>query len=149
MSVFLVNENHINTIVSYFITPVTDNKLQVKVNGQWKAISLEDGSADALAKVLWDENAQSVANRYNEKIELKEYKFQFFPEVHRAYSAGEIAKALDCLEYQSCESEGFSQSEAREIILAMRKHLLREIYQQESDEYDWEITSRKEMSQIK
>lgn len=142
MSAFIVSEDHINVIVSFFVTPVMDDRLWLKVNGNYGYMDGE--TVQAVAEILYNENVRSVNHRYNDSEGNESYEFEYVPRARQKYNVAEIAGALDCLEYQSCESDDYRQTQAFDIITMMRKHLLKMVQtEQLGDETVWEISERK------
>lgn len=132
MSAFVMHEDEISTIVSYFITPVTDDQLYIEVDDEYKYMGLLD--APRVAKILFDQNVRSVEERYS-SIEAHEFRFTFDKLATRR-PLGNIIGALDCLEYQSCESDDYEDTDAYKILARMRKHLLKRAA---GDDYTWGI----------
>lgn len=139
MSAFVVNDNHINVIVSYFVEDAMDDRLWYEMNGKYGYMSKED--AEKVAQCLYSQNIRSVNDRYNE-LEEDGFAYKFIPHARRVYSIGEIAMALDCLEYQSCESEDYHATDAYKLLLAMRKQLLKEVAKEQGAD-TWGITEVK------
>jgi hypothetical protein len=76
--------------------------------------------------MLWRENVVSVAYRYNlatrDATELAEYErdvdaYTFTP---CAFTPREIDEGIDCLDYQSCEHDGWEASEACKLLQQLR-----------------------------
>ena len=72
-----------------------------------------------VANMLAAENTASVNARYNETtspptITRGDQPFLHFPPV-------QVIKSCDCLEYQSCEHDGWEASEAKAFLDALRK----------------------------
>jgi hypothetical protein len=111
-----------------------------------------DGSSfdhDEAATLLWNENVRSVAYRYRESdfdnlpgtigdtsplpIETLwiSNAWEWTPE-----TAGRVLAALDCLEYQSCETPDYETTPAYEYLCAIRREAIRRV-----NGYDgtWEI----------
>lgn len=134
MSAYIMNEDEINTIVSYFIDPnnIFDNQLWTLVNGGHNYMTRDN--AQLVASKLYAQNVRSVNERYNDET-VATYEFEYIPEA-RKRPAGNIIGALDCLEYQSCETDDWEQTEACQIINDMRKHLLKKLA---GDDYTWGI----------
>lgn len=138
MSAYIVDEKHINTLVSYFTSNVIGSGLWCKINDNYNYLTPE--LAPELARQLHQANVDSVNKRYNEESKIE---FEYDPlnvvQSPRSYSTFAIAKAIDGLEYQSCEALDWEISEAKYNLNAMRKHLLAS-----SVEYDeaetWEIS---------
>jgi hypothetical protein len=142
MSAYIVTDDHINVVVSWFIDYRKDYQLWYEINGNYGYM----GQAEAVdvAQVLYSENVKSVNSRYNEQSPDEQYQFTYLAHVKEAYGIGEIAGALDCLEYQSCETDGYHTSDAYKIITSMRKHLLKKVQERElGDNTTWEISKAK------
>jgi len=83
-----------------------------------------------LGQMLWDENRASVEHRYPdcEGNDLPgPVGCNFTYGTHEiamgkpSYSPVEILKACHCLEYQSCEHPGWTESEARGVLADVRE----------------------------
>lgn len=138
MSAYIMHEDEINTIVGYFLKP---HNFNVHGTGAWLKIgdryeNLNAENAREVGKILFDENVRSVESRYNSN-EKHEYRFRFIANASKR-PVGNIAGALDCLEYQSCETDDYHQSNAWEIMGMLRKELLKEIAEKEGT-YTWGI----------
>lgn len=142
MSAYIVTEDHINVIVSFFVTPVIDDRLWLKVNDEYNY--MDENTSSKVAEILYNQNVRSVNYRYNDKQGNEHFEFEYIPQASQKYSVGEIAGALDCLEYQSCETDDYHQTEAYDIITMMRKHLLKMVQtEQLGDETVWSIERAK------
>lgn len=124
MSAFLCSDTHFNIIVSYFVDYRLDHQLWCQLKGEY--FSMSKDNADQVAQCLYDENVRSVNSRYGES-DKKTFVYRYLPTVKEYYSVSEIAMALDCLEYQSCEGSNYESSDAYKMITSMRKHLLKKI----------------------
>jgi hypothetical protein len=78
-------------------------------------------------QMLWRENVVSVSFRYNlptrDATELAEYErdvetYTFEP---CEPTAQQIDSAIDCLDYQSCEHDGWEASEAYALLQQLRR----------------------------
>lgn len=95
MSAWIVSKGHIdvlvNACVQYDLVPVTHPTLK------------------RLGEMLWLANHRSVNARYNEDIQVPEYE----PELIEApLGAVHVIAAIHCYDYQSCEHDGWQESEA-------------------------------------
>lgn len=122
MSAYIVPEETINVIVSYFIDYTRDGGLWHVVNGDYRYLNQDN--AHELAWQLYNQNVRSVNDRYNDNNSDEVYSFEYVPRAKQLYTMADIAKALDGLEYQSCESRDYHQTEAWANLNMMRKHLL-------------------------
>ena len=135
MSAFIVNENHVNVIVSYFVDPRPMYRLYAKIDGTYQYLTPEN--AAQVAQTLYAENVRSVDVRYSEENDSR-YTFKYLPMAKLHFSIADIAGALDCLEYQSCETDDYYQTEAYQILTSMRKYLLKRL-QERAESDTWEI----------
>ena len=82
--------------------------------------------ATANGQMLWRENVTSVAYRYNlatrdateladYEREVEAYTFEPCEPTHR-----DIDEGIDCLDYQSCEHDGWEASEACALLQQLR-----------------------------
>ena len=112
MSAFLVSRTHIAAIVDGY------HRL-VKMN------STEGHLAD-VGQVLWEENVASLRARYpNEENPDVTYGAHKAPK--RSATPGELGQHLRCLNYQSCEHEGWEKSTAHRLLRLVAWALLAEL----------------------
>ncbi len=117
MSAFIVNDYHINALVTY--------GLQAKAE-YWtgkERVRFSEDTAWALASKLYRANVKSVNFRYGERNRTNVFKYATVKISH--LSAADIVKACDCLDYQSCELASWDRSEARKILQAIREEAVR------------------------
>lgn len=136
MSAFIVDNDEINYIISYFIDPThaIDGGAWLKIGDHYEYLNASNSAE--VAKILMDENIRSVNSRYRENTPST-YEFEYIPAA-RKRPVGNIIGALDCLEYQSCETDDYHQSNAWEIMQGLRKHLLKMVAEKEGT-YTWGI----------
>lgn len=109
MSAFICDDKHISALACYAV----EARL-------WKRTGPQDSSIpdqEALALVLYNENAKSIAYRYSEpRAEEAEFEFHFVDTKHKPL---QVIKAANCFDYQSCEHEGWEGSAAHAVIQAI------------------------------
>ena len=116
-------KERVQTMSAYVVEKELIDKL---VSAAIDAGFFGEDKATAKGQMLWRENVVSVAYRYNlatrDPAELAEYNgdveaytFQF-----RAYEDEDIDKGIDCLDYQSCEHDGWETSEAHAFLGDLR-----------------------------
>jgi len=104
MSAWLVSKSHIDMIVQ-----------AAMVEG------LADGNADELGRMLWRENHLSLAARYGDPVpDPVEYTFAG---VEAPLDDFVVYRNLGCYSYQSCEHDGWNDSEACQLIQALETTL--------------------------
>ena len=97
MSAFVVSSDTIDAIVEFAISS--------------RLITREE--ADATGAMLLRENVRSVNFRYSTRDKVPSYTFRegFLPP-----SRVQVLKACHCLDYQSCEHDGYRKSKAYRFI---------------------------------
>lgn len=122
MSAFIVSNKHISTIISYAM----QEKIYLTTpNGDPAGVPVtDDATAQMFGHLLMAENVASVAHRYasitpEEKGAADAYRFQRVPG-KIAHDAAVMACA--CLDYQSCEHDGWRSSAARRVLLEIQAH---------------------------
>lgn len=107
MSAFIVNDRHINILVSYAIAKKMyfDGAKVTEINAQ------------KLAQMLFKANVQSVNYRYSSKEKFTGFKFKI--EDISSFSPADIFRLAQCLEYQSCELKAWQKSAACRLISAI------------------------------
>lgn len=137
MSAYIMNDDEINTIVSYFLDPNA-----AYGEGAWLRLgesewnNLNRDNAPKVAAILKAENIRSVNAKYGEN-DNPAYVFEYDRNASKR-DIGEIIGALDCYEYQACETDDWHLSLAHEIVQGLRKHLLKTIAE-ERGTYTWGI----------
>ena len=112
MSAFLVNDRHIDALLTWAInTP--DYGAPRKLDG----MTVYD-QPDLLGQILVDANYRSLSARYGDNDQPHEYKFRRYP---RTLSPVEVIKACDCLIYQCCEFEEWPTTKAYRMVQDMRE----------------------------
>jgi hypothetical protein len=121
MSAFEVSKTHIDVLVSAAMRFGTGSGwMYSSLGGETTPINLE--TADKFGQMLWDENARSVSYLHGGDVE--EVEAYTFKRVDTT-SIVQVLKAIDCLEYQSCEHDGWNDSEAQQFCHALRRRMIR------------------------
>jgi len=137
MSAFLVKHETIGLIAKYAFDA------DILQYGQCYDIQHEFNTLDKVATILAQENLDSVSYRYNSEPEVPEDQFYIAAcklaakeanPRHDPTNSVDMAKTLNCLEYQSCERPDWYQSLAFKILTACREQLLRNMPGYESAE---------------
>lgn len=130
MSAFIVEDAHIDALVTF------------AVSGQ--RISTFRKSPDEIGQTLVNENWRSVNYRYKTTDTAPVYQHAHYAQ---PLTIVEVLKACDCYEYQACETTDYNDSEAANLIHAIRKKAIREMpgYQ----EAPWGIETNSTRSQPK
>lgn len=119
MSAFMCGRSHVATIVQY------------AANTEFRLPSCYPTSA-AFANDLLRENARSMDARYGDRwhgdSDYPTPKFRDDAEVLQwarpeYLKPGEVCKAIDCLDYQSCETADWSETNACHTLLALQRHI--------------------------
>ena len=124
MSAYIVSDDHINVLVSYFVGRHATDGLWLEINGTHQ--HMDRINAVEVARTLFAENVRSVDVRYGEENPAY-YTFRYIPQAKDVYAVAEIAGMIDCLEYQSCETTDYFSTKAYCILDRMRKALLDEL----------------------
>lgn len=109
MSAYFLNRAHIDALVTY--------ASQRSILGFDK---------DALGRILWNENRESVRARYADADAIWPDVADVEDYTHRdAYvTTVAIVKACHCYAYQSCEHEGWAKSPGKRIVDVLEKSAL-------------------------
>jgi hypothetical protein len=121
MSAFLVAEIHINLIV----TAAIDLRLVTNLPPTNDEVTITEANAEAFGRMLWAENARSVAYRYpqddNSELgaEVAGYRFRRYPPLtpHAA------AKIIAAYAYQACETPDYDGTPAAHAVAAFAPFL--------------------------
>ncbi len=120
MSAFVVSHDHINALVTFLL----DKKTSVYLRSQKRWIEATDLTAQQIGEILLKENIRSVLERYpdckggrdlpgviGETVENYTFKRRSTP-----MKPVEILKSCSCLDYQSCETDDWSETDSYRII---------------------------------
>jgi len=106
MSAWVVSKNHINQIMAF----AKNTNFAFHHNNQ---------TPTEIGQILWDENLRSVNHRYPTH-QQKAQKFTFRSAA--SVSVVQFLKHLDCLQYQSCETDNYHERPAYTLLERLRKH---------------------------
>ena len=87
--------------------------------------------------MLLRENYVSVNHRYDENPTAMLDEPYAYSRVHKKIDPVQVLKAIECLEYQSCEHPGWKTSEARTFLKSLEAKAISQL--QGYDEADWDI----------
>ena len=109
MSAWIVSKTHVAAIVRF------------AMRNTYTQATIRDLGYENAATMLYAENVTSVNHRYADQTPDEPVAFTY-REIDRApdLSPVECIKAVDCLEYQSCEHPGWKESRARKLLDAIR-----------------------------
>lgn len=131
MSAFIVNEYHIARLVEY-----GERK---GLRYYWKETSTPmNGNGQTIFSKLVIANYASVNHRYEENTPPMPGKYEC--DFDCVLSPVQVIKACDCFDYQSCEVEEYKDTEAANIINAIRDRAISSLPGYEDAE--WEIKER-------
>lgn len=125
MSAFIVSKHHIDTLLSAALS--------------YQVPGIDRHTATDVGRTLWIENIRSVSDRYparSDTVEIGMRRAEIY--THRFVTVpgiGETAKLIDCLEYQSCEHDGWSRSDACAWLGLLRTALLRALPDYEGSQW--------------
>jgi ABC-type uncharacterized transport system ATPase subunit len=108
MSAFIVNKTHIDAIVTAIVDCPNIN------------ISRCESALNSIGQILWDENYKSVNYRYNEDEKTPKYLHKV-----KHVSLVQAIKAINCLNYQSCEHPEYDNSESKKIQNSAKEFLFK------------------------
>lgn len=113
MSAFVVTDFHINLLVSWAASRHGSGAVSYYWNRCHRDVRHDPAR---IASVLYAENVRSVNARYKECEPAHGFKFRHIPLGYLNLKPVQIIKACHCLVYQSCEAEGWEESEAKAIL---------------------------------
>ena len=83
-------------------------------------VQIDRTSVDAVGQILLDENVRSVYHRYQGRIEDDDKNAVYsFKRWYGGLTPVQVIKAVDCLDYQSCETEDWEGSLSWRICQAI------------------------------
>jgi len=119
MSAYIVEDAHIDALINFAIS----KKASYYFTGNNRRIDFTKETANEIGQHLLNENFRSVNHRYrNEYGKPHKYNFKF--KLTPAHSPVAILKAINCLEYQSCEHDEWETSEAYKILDGIKSYAI-------------------------
>ena len=115
MSAWLVSEKHVLAVANEYVC-------RVELGGRRRTDSGDYTMIVNVAKALWSANVKSVNTRYNETHRRGRINIRNL-DLFAGYSDGAMLKLVDCLDYQSCEYDGWTGSKAK-AMLTQLEHCL-------------------------
>lgn len=110
MSAYIVHDSHIDAILTW----ASDKGCATPVHFEKNlTISQVRGNESAIGQILINENTKSVNHRYKDDSKADRYTFKRFP---IELTPVEMIKAIECLDYQSCEHDGWAGSFACNVL---------------------------------
>lgn len=129
MSAYLCNDEHFDALATWATRRPHFETFRYRFNGEWHT-----PDAAKIATTLHAQNVRSVNHRYKEH-ESPSYRYQSVP--LDCISATDILMACDGLEYQSCETPDWEETEAFAILRAIRSRAIRVVTEKSKC---WSIT---------
>jgi hypothetical protein len=135
MSAWIVNKQHIDTLIQAALTADRYNgPVFTWYDGNDQRQQLTAANADETGRMLWLECQKSVASRYPGDrdggwpgpigLTLSKINSYRYKPVNGHVVAVSVLKQIDCYEYQSCEHDGWTKSDAHAFCQALRKKMI-------------------------
>jgi len=118
MSAFICSDNHISAIVKW----ATRNNVSIWYGNPSR--SLCAGGEQELVDILYAENVESVNYRYKGDDPITGCVYDPTSPILAPVA---VIKAVQSLEYQSCEHPGWETSDAKEILQAIQSEAIRRL----------------------
>lgn len=119
MSAFVVSDNHINVLLTFAIIK--------RASYYWRPaqarMQISADNADQIGQILLEENFRSVNYRYSDSEPPHRYQYQRVRSDN--YSAVDVLKAVNCLDYQSCETPDWPDTHAYAILDGIKDRAIR------------------------
>ncbi len=118
MSAYIVDHSTLHAILTW----ARNLRISVKhPDGDGRWVGLNDLDPSEVGQLLMNENYRSVNYRYREKDVPPPYGFREVISIKRGgqnhiLTAIDIIKVCNCLEYQSCEHDGWDKSWAKAFL---------------------------------
>ena len=105
MSAYVCSKRHIQTIAEAYSEKFSDSTLRV-------------------LNILYKENIKSVNYRYDQSTKLTNFRKV---DTIKPVSKMQLFKLIECLNYQSCEHDGWESSKAYAMLELLRSHILKDV----------------------
>jgi len=129
MSAYVVSDNHINELVRFIDSRFYYNMGYLQRVMPELVFLKDDKLFEAIGQELLKENYLSVNYRYKDNEAMtKAHKFKYVPNLGKAtLTPVEILKLVNCLDYQSCEHEGWKSSAAYKILSSIKSYAINQL----------------------
>ena len=123
MSAYVVEENHIEYLVSEMCKPRTGIK-------DYFEHDLGVTTPQEVGQLLWDENYRSVNYRYGENDSAPKFTYR-----RKCYDFDplQVLKSISCYEYQTCEHPEWSASKVKKLLSRLESRMINIL----TDEKTW------------
>ncbi len=148
MSAFIVSHDHIDALLTYAI----QNQISFWNPEEKTRTTIMRDNAEEIGRILLQENETSVRYRYNDfdtddlpgtvGETAATYAYRPFFSFPRALTAVGVLKAVQCLEYQSCEHPEWEASLAWRICQDLKSSAIHDL--PNYDRAEWEINRPQE-----
>lgn len=135
MSAWVVEKEHIDVLIAYGLSDPA-NRLRWLIDPEWSyspenTRELTHETATEIGAMLWQENVASVCARYeDDSAETYAHVFEYsYRDPHYVLTHREALKAVACLEYQSCDHDGWETSEAKRCLDRIEARAIGELYE--------------------
>ena len=136
MSAFLCNAYHINALANWAAMP------RERFSYFWNGERHFPTDAHTIAQILHGQNLRSVNARYNEDNDVDIERDRFAPDI----TPVQVIKAVNCLQYQSCETDDWPETEAYAICQAIIDRAIRHLPGYEAAERELTDPGRRAVS---
>ena len=138
MSAFVVDNKHIDYLITAALRFSGGHMTYLHSRNPVDWTYLGHENASEIGVMLLAENVRSLNHRYGVSEPVPDYTYlcrpdHFYPE----FGAANVLKAIECLDYQSCESPDWEQTTAYRFLEALKQTAIEQIPGYE--EADWEI----------
>lgn len=151
MSAFVLHKRHIDLLVQAIVEPLADEPLEAELDRDLlfrsikrlipASVTAKAGSVeDAIGQVLLDQNVRSVQCRYPADQRMvpeyatRPYRYESLP---FRPTVVEVAKAIECYQYQACETDDWENTLAYRITEQLRNSLPTRMAGYEQAPWEW------------
>lgn len=120
MSAYVVSNAHLNAIVNFAYIKFRREPVLYPPSGFRPSVDCSQPTE--LGQILLDENVRSVNYRYNETRETEPFKHNLSLTL---VSLEQFFSCIACLEYQSCETNNWPETEAFHILQGLKDKAIR------------------------
>ena len=119
MSAYLVEEQHINYLLSAALSRrISWHGFSYYDSDKQTRVAVDQGNAEAIGQMLWNENGKSVDYRYSQVSERPVFTLRRL--VHHSFDPVQVLKAIDSYTYQACEHPEWVDSTAHDFCQALQ-----------------------------
>jgi hypothetical protein len=133
MSAYVCDDRHINAIINFAV----NHRVSFRNPETKERVFVVPKNASEIGQILRDENVRSVNYRYSKQDQAARFSYVYDPV--KIVVPVQALKALNCLDYQSCETPDWEASLAWRIVQEISGYAVRKLPGYDAAQWDIDV----------